>query len=553
MLRSNILVVLLALFPLSAFAQNMQWGSGQWGGSQGCGYQQQTGAGAVSEDDPLQEMMSEIQEIKQQIKEKKSELKKVDRLSERSHQKLDESLSPDAAAIVFSHIENNTRCSEYQGLSAAAPTVAGSQGNVPVASAQDNMLEVQGISVADWSKHCDRTKSGSVRESICGIAPPPGEGSRRADAQSCKKSLVEYRKNYADGKKLSTEIDGLQSSLEDRKRDLTDLKKELREEARDASTQGDYCPECAKRGNGYTYQQPQTNWGSVLANVGTGIFASYMGNKTNETISENNANLGFPTYNSNYSALGYGMPYFQAGLYGAMSGGQGQGGFGCGGTANQAGGAFGYPNSMMGGSMGGGMFMGNPNMMMGMNGMNGMGNGMMMNSGMMMSGGMMSGMGMMNGMGMMSNGMMSSGMMMNGGLGMMSNGMMSSGMMSSGMMMSGNLGMMTGMGMMLGYGSMMDSSSMALQSQLMQQYQQQQTSKYSAMTSLQSELYTLMARIQQVQYGGSNYLGTGLTSSYANGVLPAPSTTYNGSYGSVSSSGVLPAPGTTGTTTYYGR
>jgi hypothetical protein len=105
----------------------------------------------------------------------------------------------------------------------------------------------------------------------------------------------------------------------------------------------------------------------------------------------------------------------------------------------------------------------------------------------------------------------------------------------------------------LGYGSMMDSSSMALQSQLMQQYQQQQTSKYSAMTSLQSELYALMARIQQVQYGGSNYLGTGLTSSYANGVLPAPSTTYNGSYGSVSSSGVLPAPGTTGTTTYYGR
>jgi hypothetical protein len=559
MLRSKFLVVLLALFPLSAFAQNMQWGSGQWGGSQGCGYQQQTAQGAVSEDDPLQEMLSEIQEIKTQLKEKKSELKKIDRLSQRSHEKLDESLSPEAATMVFSHIENNARCSEYQGLANAAPagSVGGSQGDVPVAAAQDNMLEVQGISVADWSKHCDRTKPGSVRESICSMTAAPGEGSRRADPSSCRKSLVEYRKNYASSKKLATEIEGLQDTLDARKRDLTDLKKDLREEARDATTQGDYCAECEKRGNGYTYQQPQTNWGGVLANVGTGLLASYMGYKSNKMISENNAELGFPTYNSNYSALGYGMPYFQAGLYGALSGGQGQGGFGCGGNSNQAGGAFGYPNGMMGGSMGGGMYMGNP-MMMGMNGMNGMGSGMM-NGGMMMSG-----------MGMMSNGMMSSGMMMSGGLGMMTgmgmmssgmmNGMMSSGMMmNNGMMMSGNLGMMTGMGMMIGYGSMMDSSSQALQQQMLQmqmQYQQQQSSKYSTMTSLQSELYSLMARIQQVQYGGSNFLGTGIGSnynnysSYNNGVLPAPSSY---SYGSVSSSGVLPAPGTTGTSTYYGR
>lgn len=580
MLRTNTLVVLLALFPFSALAQNMQWGSGQWGGSQGCGYQQKTGAGAVSDDDPVQEILTEIQELKQQIKEKKSELKKVDRQSERSHAQLDESLSPEVSAMVFSHIENNTRCSEYQGLSnPPAGSVGGSQGEQPINSAQDNMLEVQGISVADWAKHCDRTKAGSVRDSICGLNAAPSErsrdggreGNRSADPKSCKKSLVEYRKNYASSKRLATEIENLQDALDNRKRDLTDLKKELREEARDATTQGDYCAECDKRGNGYTYQQPQTNWGGVLSNVGTGLLASYMGYKSNKMISENNADLGFPTYNSNYSALGYGMPYFQAGLYGALSGGQGQGGFGCGGSSNMAGGAFGYPSNMMGGSMGGGMFMGNP-MMMGMNGMNGMmGNGMM---GGMMSGGlgMMSGMGMMsNGM-MMNSGMMSSGMMMSGGLGMMtgmgmmSNGMMSSGMMmNSDMMMSGNMGMMTGMGMMIGYGSMTDSSSMALQSQLMQmqiQYQQQQSSKYSTMSSLQSELYSLMARIQQVQYGGSSYLGTGLTSSYANGVLPAPSSSYYGtSYGSVSSSGVLPAPGTTSssgvlvspTNTYYGR
>jgi hypothetical protein len=533
------MAVLFALFPLTSFplfavAQNMQWGSGQWGGSQGCSYQQQTGSGAVSEDDPLQEMLAEIQEIKQQIKDKKSELKKNDRQSERYHSQLEEGLSPEASALVFSHIENNTACTEYQGLANTAQQDSGSQGDQPIQGAHDNMLQVQGMSAAEWSKHCDRSKSGSVRETICS----------KPEAKSCRKALVEYRKSYTTSKKLASEIESLQNSLESQKSELADLKKDLREEAREARTQGDYCEECAKRGNGNgnSYQQPQTNWGSVLANVGTGVLASYMGYKSNKMISETNADLGFPTYNSNYSALGYGMPYFQAGLYGAISGGQGQGGFGCGGNSNMAGGAFGYPSNMMGGSMGGGMFMGNPSMMMGMNGMGGMGNGMM------------SGMGMMNGM--MGNGMMSSGMMMNGGFGMMSNGMMSSGMMNSGMMMnngmmmSGNLGMMTGMGMMMGYGSMMDSSSLALQQQLMQQ----QSSKYSAMSSLQSELYSLMARIQQVQYGGSSYLGTGLTSSYANGVLPAPTSAYYGSsYGTTTSSGVLPAPGTTSSSTYYGR
>lgn len=557
MLRSKYVVILLALFPVSAFAQfaaNMQWGTGQWGGSQGCGYQQQTAQGAVSDDDPVQEMLSEIQEIKYQIKSKKSEMKKLDRLAERSHDKLSDSLSSDVANFVFSHIENGTRCSEYQGLATNSEGSIdhGSQGDQPIAAAQDNMLEVQGMSPSDWAKHCDRTKAGSVRESICMVSGPPGEG-RRADAKSCKKDLVEYRKNYTESKKLATEIERLQDSLEDRKRDLVDLRKDLREEARDATTQGDYCADCDKRGNGYTYQQPQTNWGSVLANVGTGLLASYMGYKSNKMISETNADLGFPTYNSNYSALGYGMPYFQAGLYGALSGGQGQGGFGCGGGMNMTGGAFGYPNSMMGGSMGGGMFMGNP-YMMGMNGMNGMMGG---NYGM----GMMSGMGMMNGMG-----MMSSGMMMSGGFGLMSGmGMMNSGygMMNGYGMMTGtgmmsNLGMMTGLGMMMGYGSMMDSSSLALQSQLMQMQYQQQMSKYSQMSSLQTELYSLMARIQQVQYGSSNYLGTGLTSSYTNGVLPAPSSTYNGyTYGTT---GILPAPGNTTSsgiltspTTYYGR
>ena len=544
MLRTPfMMMILLAFFPLATFAQGMQWGSGQWGGSQGCSYAQQQGKGAVSDDDPLQELLAEIQETKQQLKIKKSELKQVDKLADRAHSKVDETLSPDYASLVFSHIENNNRCSEYQGLNLKSGGVAGAQGQEPVGgSAQANMLEVVGMTTEEWSKYCDPAKAGSVRDSVCLAGSTSGE-TRRADPKSCRKALTDYRKNYADGRKIATEIEDLQQSLDGQKQDLADLKKDLREEARDASTQGDYCEECNKRGNGYTFQQPQTNWGSVLANVGTGLAASYMGYKANQTISENNANLGFPTANSNYSALGYGMPFYQAGLYGALSGSTGQGSFGCGSNSNMAGSPFGYPQGMMGNSMGGGMYMGSNPMMMGMNGMNGMGGmGNMMSGGMMMSGGL----GMMSGMGLMSSGMMSSGMMSNG------MGLMSSGMMNSGMMVSGNMGMMTGMGMMLGYGSMTDSSSMALQSQLMQMQYQQQAAKSSTMGSLQSELYSLIARIQQVQYGSSNYLGTGVNSSYANGALPAPSSSIYNSYGT--STGALPAPGNTSSgTTYYGR
>lgn len=575
MIQKKYVALLFVMSPLWAWAQGMQWGSGQWGGMQSCPYQQRTGDGATSENDELQELLAEIDEIKSQIKIKKSEVKNLDRKSQRSRQDVEESLSSDYSSFILAHIENNTRCSEYQGMS-ANPAVQGSQGEEPIAGAQDNMLPVQGFTTADWAKYCDRSKTGSVNASVCSNAAYLGDDHRK-DAMKCKKALTDYRKQYADSQKLQNEIESLQRSLEDRKQDLADLKRDIRQEQREGGTQAEYCEECNRRGSGYAYQKPQTDWGSVISNVGTGLLATYMGYKSNQMVAEQNADLGYPT--QNYPAWGYGLPYLQAGIYGALGGSTGQGSFGCGGGNNMmSGGAFGYPMNMMGSPMGGGMFLSGmtPWGMNGYGGMNGM--GMMGNMGMMMPGGMMmsGGLGMMTGMGMMSNMGMMSGMMMNGGLGMMTGmGMMSNMGMMGGMGLMSNYGMMSNMGMMSNYGMMtgMDSSSMAMQQQMLQMqmqyyqnYSQQQMAKYQTMSSLQTELYSLMNRIQQVQYS-SNYSGMGIGSSYYNnynnsyGAIPAPSSgSYysNGvlaapgsSYYDYNSSGVIPAPSTT--TTTYGR
>jgi hypothetical protein len=234
----------------------------------------------------------------------------------------------------------------------------------------------------------------------------------------------------------------------------------------------------------------------------------------------------------------------------------------------------GYPGGMMM-SGGGGIMMGGmmPGMMMG-----GMSGGMMPG---MMSGGMMPGMMMSGGGGIMMGGMMPGtmmggmaggmmpGMMMGGMAGGMMPGMMMGGMsggMMPGMMMGGMAGgMMPGMmmggmagGMMPGMmsGGMMggDLGAFQMQQQMMQmqmnQYQQmmqQQMQKQQVTAGLQQELYGLMYRIQQVQYGfGSNYLsgGIGGNSGFGSGVIPAPG--YGGGYnngGYGTGTGVLPAPG----------
>ncbi|KYG69400.1 hypothetical protein AZI87_09475 [Bdellovibrio bacteriovorus] len=555
MLR-NLGLVLLISCPIASGAQSM-WGTGMWGGMQGCSYQTRAGNGATNQDDETKEIQSAISEAQKQLKTKKSEKKKTDRESERHKADIEKTVSDDYAQFVFEHIENNRQCYEYKGLQEEGEFSAqGQQGSEQLPGTA--MTPVHGFTISEWKQYCDPGKAGSVSASICSNSRfKPSEGGR-SDANTCKKGLSEYRKSYAKSQKLQREIESLESLIERSKEDLKDAKQNALEEQRErmtAQTEGGICVECMQQGNGgYQYQKPQTDWANVIANVGTGLLATYTGYQQNKMVAEYNSNIGWPT--QSYPSWSYGFPYLAAGIYGALGGGTGQGAFGCGngmgGTGNMngpmgmmgaygtgslygnmgMGGAFGYPAGMMGNTMGGGIFNGGmgPWGMSGYGGMSGypmMGMGSMMGMGNMMGGyGSMMGVGGIMGMGNMMGSMM-------GGYGTMMGSMMSGYPMGS-MMGYGNMmgyGTMMGMGSMTGYDSTMLQMQSQYQQQMMQmqmqqyqsmmqyqqQYQSQTLQKYQAVSSLQQEMYNLMSRIQQIQYGyGTTYLGStssiGLTS-----------------------------------------
>lgn len=530
------------LMTLSAHAQSMQWGTGMSMGMQGCGYQQRAGNGATSEADAVSELVQEQKQLKQTLQDKQRKQKTLERDLEKLHDTISDSLSGEVSEFAFVHMENGNRCDDYQtGVSVGktqskvkvddeSQELPPAEGPRPQSDVQ-NRLPLSGISVAGLARYCDATRAGTLRADICSDARYRSSDNKRGDT-ACKKAVPDYRKKYVESQKIADEIDRAKQKLEDLKTDIADARKEAREDRQNGNTEGDVCLECIAKGSGYQSQQRenQTDWAGVASNVGTGLLAMYMGYKQNKMVAEYNSDLGWPT--QSYPTWGYGLPYMAAGLYGAMGGGTGQGSFGCGGSSsggygNMNGGAFGYPSNMYGSAMGGGMYstgsgpwgMSGPNMM----GMNGS-----MYGGMMMSGGLMQSS--YPNYGMMGMGSMNSGMMVSGGFGLMSNGMMSNGMMSS------------------GYGMMgMDSSSMALQSQMYQSYLQQQQqylqnyqSRAQTMTGLQSELSSLIYRIQQAQYG--NYYGTGATSSsssYLNGTTAYTSSPY------------IPIPASSTTSTYY--
>lgn len=503
---ARLIFVTSFLTAATAWSQTM-WGTGVYGGMQACGYQQQAAPAASSEDDTVREARQALADLQAQLKTKKAEKKKAEAQSERAKKDVEKGISDEYVDFVFEHIEHSKRCAEYKGLEAAS-VVGGEEGGAKIPQA--NMTEVRSFSVEEWQNYCDRGKAGSVSGAICGDGKfQQREG--RDNVASCKKGLVEYRKNYALQEKLQGEIEDLEDRIRDAKEEITDARKQAAEDRKN-NTEGGICVECMARSNGNSVVQPQTNWASVIGNVGLGLASAYMGYKTNKMISENNANLGWPTDPYASQGYGYGLGAIAtgmgqalgggSGIYGSMAGGMGAGGFGCAGNN-------GGPYGMMGpyGGMNGYGMWGNPYAMTSMGG------------------------------GMFNQGMGPWGM--NGYNPMMMSSMGVSTLPGYGTMMSGygnmmGYGTMLGTGSMLSYGSMLGTGGMlgnsTYQQQLMQlqmQQYQSQMQRYSALSSLQQEMYTLMYRMQQIQYGGTTYLGSslGTTSSY---ITPLPGSTSTG-------------------------
>ncbi|MEK2688146.1 hypothetical protein [Bdellovibrio sp. GT3] len=394
-------------------------GTGYWGANQGCSYQQRPAQAMSSESDEIQELRLEISELKQEISEKKSEKKKFDRELKRAKSDITNNLSEEYAEVLMAHMDSSRRCSEYvsepqndnqepavtgdidesglefsddessemaesdrpappQGKGMRPPRRQRSESR----GANDNMLPVQVFTSAEWKKYCDAGRAGAVLTSVCDNSTYRANGSR-ARTSTCKSAIASYRTNSIQSTKIQSDIEDLNHQIERLQEDIQDARQ-------DESTEGTVCTECMAKNNNYNYQQPQSNTASLVANVVTGAASMYAGYKTNQMVTDANANLGYPTQAS------FGYPYMMQGMYGALSSGSGQGGFGCGNSMMGGQGMMGAMNGMTGmnsmyGMMSGGIYTGmgspygmngmsgmnsmmglNPSMMYGMNGMNGM-------------------------------------------------------------------------------------------------------------------------------------------------------------------------------------
>lgn len=559
-LKSLIATLTIAATP--AWAQMMNtslMGTGYWGGNQGCSYQQRPAQAMNTESDEVREIKEQLAELKQQINEKKSEKKKLDREVTHAKSDIQKSLADQYAEPVMQHMDGFRNCSEYKGFgqSDSGDSISGADSSedgsiifsnedmpegpppsmakssrtkaAPGRGANSNMLNLQGFSLQEWQTYCDARKTGSVFTAVCDNSRFRAD-SGRSNAATCKKAINSYRTNAQKSSKLQDEIDDLNREVERANDDL----KEARNDK--SGTEGDVCIECMAKNNSYKYQNQQSDMTSLITNVALAGGAMYAGYKTNQMVSENNANLGYPTQTP--SVLSYGYPFLAQGMYGALSGNSGQGGFGCGSSMGNMMGGMGMGSMGMG--MGG---------MMGMTGMSGMTGAFgypssMMNMGMMgMSGGIYNGMGNMYGM----------------------NGM-------------SNMYGMNGMNGMYGLNSMYTNPYSMNSMYGSNPYQ------YSAMNSLQQQMMMMNYQMSAYPYSTSGIFGnTGV--GYTNGVYTGSTSTYisptgltnattlpsgvitgssYGSYGtsylspystslsnSVTIPGVVPYP-TTGTTTFSG-
>ncbi|WP_413585328.1 hypothetical protein [Bdellovibrio sp. HCB274] len=358
-------------------AQAQMYGVGLAGGMQACPYNYGAGQAATSEDDAVSEIQQSIAQMQKDKAEKKRELQKAERDMKYAKRDIDDVISSDYSSTLYEHMDNSRSCSEYQGYMPNGPIVTADMGEDEAQPQDDEGKSTAGsFSPVEWNGTdggrnyvCNRNQRGSVNPGVCVTPKFQNKDRRVGNTEKCKKSLTAYGKSVQTANRLRDDIEAIDRSIEYAKDDLKDARKDAlqaRQDAQRGTTEAGICTtgDCATTGNGYRYVKPQTDWTSVIANVGMGILGMYMGKQANEYSVDAAANLGYPMNPTPYWMGG--MPYMATGLtqafaggsgvYGAqMSSGIGAGGFGC---YGQNGGPYGMYGPY-GGANGTGMW-GNP-------------------------------------------------------------------------------------------------------------------------------------------------------------------------------------------------
>lgn len=400
-------------FPLNARAQIVPWAMGAYGAMQACPYDYRVAGGAYSRTD-------EERRIAKDIKKRDDEMAKFKREKANA-----ESKKRSAAAVIRKafkgnfadflierHLDGMQKCTDYRGYNDTDGSSPSSIGTIDAAGrktfnedvkkqAVKGKIEVKVEFAYEWLKgYCDNSQEGGVYYEVCSDQDLRDSDSKRVTEKDCKEAIVNYRKAQKDYMNSNSDAERAERDIKDLETSLTDATERASENAlrrqRGETTEA-RCEDC-ERDNGRL----------ALANIFTGAAATLIGNAANRQVIKANSDLGWPT-NATPSALSYGFPYFMNGIYGALGGQIGAGGFGCagsmygggypygangmmgypygmnGGGWNPNGGALGYPYDMYGNPLNGGMFY--PGMgTWGMNGANGLGNLGMMYPGAMLGG-----------------------------------------------------------------------------------------------------------------------------------------------------------------------
>lgn len=567
-----------ALFSLAlsttqtAQAQLIPWAMGAYGGMQMCNTQSRVASGAVSRNDEIRKYQKRVEKVEKLLEKAEERKDRADDKRKAQRRILDRAFKAEAADfLVGNHIENGNDCSKYRGYedgSTANPSSRGSYQKDDEArqAEKDFLTKAKGkeqdnkISVPD-SLHYPFLKyycsdKGAVYYQVC--ADPlfvEDVASKRTSVKSCQDALKTYREAHKDYQQAETEVEQLKGELKDLEVAMDEAEDRANERAerrsRYSSTEAD-CVTCRDGERGR-----RIDGAYVGANFLTAAAATLIGGSQDRYRIQMNAQLGQPS-NAAPSLISYGFPFIMNGIYGALGGATGQGGFGCAGGMNGGGypygpygmagnpygmsgpwgqmsSPWGYPLDMYGNPLSGNMYMPGMNPWGSMNGPWGAFNPMMFPNmggaiggvlggaigtpmmGSPLMGGQMLGAPLMGGQ--MGSPLMGSplGGAFGGALGG-AMGMPMTGMPMSGFPMGGAIGGVLNGGMpnqqMLMLQQQMMQAQMQYQQQMMQaqmqmaqQYQVQQMQRQQQLQSLYSELYSLSYRINLIQSGG---MGSGL-------------------------------------------
>ncbi len=551
-MRTLILAVMFAVYSASPLSHANPWGVGIQMGDPACGYPQQVGGGAMSEDDDIYVAKQERRKAKRKWDEAKRKFQRAEAQEKKFAASLT-ILDGQLLADMKLHMEHGRNISDWEascnppatGVAASANTPGGWP--QPAGGAKPSGGFGYGPAVGSVCDQFKRWKAyanngGAINPAICEKDSPHmiRKSASGMEVFNCQKAIEEYGRTFQDRKALA-------AVMFDAEKNYAQADNEVKEAIADAKARredGDYdeedgrsvahCPsgDCYRRG-------PSDK--ALYLNAGMqvlgGLLAYNMGSrhiKTQREISleriRSNERLGWPQLNAaGIGAPSYGMGYPfvspMGGYGGGVGVGIGSGAFGCGnsfGQMNPAGGPFGYPPGMMPGMPGGNQWnnpYGNPMM----------GNPMMGNP--MMNPMMMGQMNpfmqnpMMNPM-MMGNPMMNPMMaMMNPA--MMGNPMMGNPMMGNPMMGNPMMNPLGGANMQM---QMMQQYMQQMQQQAQMQQSQMQDYMYRQQTvmSLTSELNRIQQQIYMISAGGSHGGGGGGPGGYQQGpsILPYPGPQY---------------------------